>query len=74
MAPRMSQLEKELSVLRATEADNVRLRAALQPMVAEFSDYHYDGCPADTGGKCNCYAGLIVQRAQAALDGQTGER
>lgn len=49
------------------EAEITALRLALKAMVSEFRDYHYDRCPANWGGKCDCYAGLIIGRAKDTL-------
>ena len=53
---------------RRAAAEPGEMREALEKMVAEFSDYHYDQCPADMrSGPCECYAGIIISRARAAL-------
>lgn len=55
--------------LEMAAKDYERVREALTGMVAEFKDYHYHGCPKDSveTAKCNCFAGLLTDRAKAAL-------
>lgn len=60
---------------------NARLIAAapemyelLQRFVADFADYHYTGCPADSGkGECDCYSGLALIKPAQALFARINE-
>jgi hypothetical protein len=57
----MSDLRKEMMEI-GIQHDPVR--ESLRRMIAEFSENHYNTCPASDGdGECDCFAGSIVAGA-----------